>query len=179
MIFTRINMFWIYLIFVGILLFIVLSILFWTLRNGISPMPSSRKATQTILSLIPPGNRTIYELGSGWGNLAYAIAKQYPDRRVIGYETSLVPYWIARLLFRRGNLRFERKNFFSKNLRDAGLIVCYLYPGAMRQLKEKFQKELLPGTQILSNTFALPGWEPQHIVEVDDLYKTKIYRYEI
>ena len=56
--------------------------------------------------------------------------------------------------------------------------VCYLYPGAMRQLKEKFIKELKPGTMIISNTFAIPGWIPQQVWEVNDLYKTKIYRYE-
>lgn len=174
-------MIWISLILALLALWILLSIVFWGLRSGITPMPTSQKACKRISEILPKlkENDKIYELGSGWGTLAWLLAKRYPDHWVVGYEISPIPFWASRLFFRRSNLIFEKRNFFKENLGDAALIVCYLYPGAMRQLKDKFQKELKPGTQIVSNTFAIPGWEPKQVLEVNDLYKTKIYRYEI
>lgn len=154
------------------------SIVAWTIINGISPMPSSSKAKKKLQEILPNIDGPVYELGSGWGTLARILAKTYPHQHVIGYETSFFPYWISRLLYNRNNLVFYRKNFFEVDLSQAALIVCYLYPGAMRQLKEKFIKELKPGTVIISNTFAIPGWTPKQVWEVNDLYKTKIYRYE-
>ncbi len=32
-------------------------------------------------------------------------------------------------------------DFFNVDLKDAGLVVCYLYPGAMERLKDKFEKD--------------------------------------
>jgi len=155
------------------------SIVIWTLINGISPMPTSSKALLKIQEILPDVNGPIYELGSGWGTLARMLSRKYTHQQVIGYETSFFPYWISRLFCSQNNVTLERKNFFKVDLSKATLIVCYLYPGAMRQLKEKFTKELKPGTHIISNTFGIPGWIPKQVCEVDDIYKTKIYRYEI
>ena len=100
----------------------------------------------------------------------------------MAYELSPLPYlfsWIVNKICPKHNLCFERVDFFEKDLTDAGLVVCYLYPGAMARLKSKFDKELKPGTWVISNTFAVPGWHPVKIVEVADLYHTKIYLYRI
>jgi len=32
---------------------------------------------------------------------------------------------------------------------------------------------------IISNTFRLPGWQPDEVVELDDLYRTRVYRYVV
>jgi hypothetical protein len=118
----------------------------------------------------------IYELGSGWGQTAFSLSKKYPQNKVTGYELSWLPY-LASLFFQRGNLKIERKDFFSADLGEAGLIVCYLYPKAMEKLKIKLKKELKPGTVVASSTFAFPELKAEKIVEIDDLYKTKIYIY--
>ena len=49
----------------------------------------------------------------------------------------------------------------------------------MEKLKEKFLKELKPGTIIISNTFAISGLKPTQIIEINDIYKTKVYKYII
>ena len=48
----------------------------------------------------------------------------------------------------------------------------------MKRLKEKLEAELKPGTLVISNTFAIPGWAYEKMLEVDDLYRTKIYLYK-
>ena len=58
------------------------------------------------------------------------------------------------------------------------MIVCYLFPKGMEKLSKKLEKELKPGTLVISHTFALPGWKPFKTLDVDDLYYTKIYFYQ-
>lgn len=162
---------------------VLISIVVWSYRNGITPTPTSSKAKKCLMNALPAtmqGN--IYELGSGWGTLALPLAKRYPNCRVMGFESSPLPFFVSQIRKRLGNvpnLKLYRHNFFEADLRDANLVVCYLYPGAMRKLKEKFQKELKSGTLIVSNTFAIPGWQPEAVHEVGDLYRTKVYVYRV
>ena len=135
-----------------ILMMVVIAILivYWSWQNGISPMPSSLKAKRCLLSALPqPLHGKIYELGTGWGTLLFPLARQYPDCQVVGFETSPIPYLVSRirqLYCRLPNVVLERRDFFSVLYGDADLIVCYLYPGAMRKLQIKFDRELKPGT---------------------------------
>lgn len=171
------------MIFLMALIGIIASVVIWSVRNGISPMPTSPKAKKQLLFLLPDHVQgTIYELGSGWGTLLFPLARKYPKSCIVGYETSLCPYLVSRFLisvFRLSHVKVVRRDFFSVNLQDASLVVCYLYPGAMSRLKDKFLKELPPGSCVISNTFAIPGWAPEVVREVGDLYKTKVYLYRV
>lgn len=168
---------------VAMLLAGMLSIVFHTLRTGISPMPTSPRVRRQLLTLLPPEQEgTLLELGSGWGDLAFALADRCPRAHVVAYELSPLPYAFSRLRLRlapRPNLQFVREDFFRASFAEASAIVCYLFPGAMSRLAPRFSSELRPGTRILSHTFALRGWTPQHTLVVDDLYRTPIYLYEV
>ncbi len=158
------------------------SVIYWTLRTGISPMPTSHKVAADLLNRIPPlsPQGKIYELGSGWGTLAISLAKHYPNLQVIGYEISPVPYIFSKCLIYLQNIKnltLERKDFLDEPLDEAQLIVCYLYPKGMGKLKSELEKKLKPGTWVISNTFAFPGWQPYSVYTVNDLYSTKIYLY--
>jgi len=146
-------------------------------------MPSSSKVKKALESALPEKVQgKIYELGCGWGALALRLAARYPDSDVLAYEVSPIPWLftdIMRRISRMPNMKLYWKDFFHDSLSDAGLVVCYLYPGAMERLKKKFQNELSPGTTIISNTFAIPGWEPAQVIKVPDFYRTKIYVYKV
>lgn len=167
----------------ALMAWILSSIIFWTLINGISPMPTAPKVKNLLLKNLPNYlDGTIYELGSGWGTLAFALAKKYPQVTVIALETSPIPFWTSKAIafgLQIPNLKFIRQNFFEVPLNDAALIVCYLYPKAMGLLKTKLEKELSPETWVVSNTFAIPGWQSVHTYYVNDLYHTSIYFYQI
>jgi len=160
-----------------------LSLIWGSLRSGITPVPSSRKAKQAILKAAaqaPAG--TIIELGSGWGTLALALAAQHPDREVIGYEISLVP-WLFSLMRKKikrlSNLSLQKKNFLRHELPPASLLTCYLYPGGMEKLAEKIATERPAIEMLISNTFALPGMNPEQVIQLQDLYKSPIYVYRL
>lgn len=145
-------------------------------------MPTSRKVRKALFSLLPDECENIFELGSGWGNLIFPLAKNFPASRIHAFEGSPLPWFFSIavqkiLLF--PNLTIRRKNFFTISLKEADLVVCYLYPGAMRRLKEKFQEELKPGSFVVTNTFAVPGWIPDKILQTNDLWGTCIYLYKV
>jgi hypothetical protein len=169
------------LLVVFILILIAISILISTIKNGISPMPTSPKVRGVFLASLP---RTapdhIAELGAGFGTLAFAIAHKYPDSTVVAYENSIIPFLFMKLrkfISKTPNLEITYKDFFRQNLTSYSLIVCYLYPGAMNKLEEKFEKELLPQASIYTHTFAVPHWKPKETWQVNDFYRTTIYHY--
>ncbi len=157
------------------------SLLATTIRTGISPVPTTPRVAAAMLDLVPdlpPGG--IYELGAGWGNLARALARHFPERQVVGYELSPLPLLAARAwlaLSPRSNLTFHRADFFQVPLGDAALVCCYLYPGAMRRLAPKLERELAPGALVVSNSFLVPGWAPAATRRADDQYGTTVYLY--
>lgn len=52
------------------------------------------------------------------------------------------------------------RNILSVNVSDADCIFLYLIPHMMKKLEEKFEKELKPGTKIVSYAFSLPHKTP-------------------
>ena len=168
------------MILLGIATFIALILIYDTLRLGISPYPTPRTIREALIVSLPalPQGK-IYELGSGWGGLARALARRFPDRMVVAYEAALIPYLFSKSiqwLVPCRNLRIYHRNFLRELLEDAALVCCYLYPGAMRQLSSKFRSELRPGTMIVSHTFALPEYKP---LTSHHSAHTPIYIYQI
>lgn len=143
-------------------------------------MPSSGAAQKSFLTALPQNVKHIYELGSGWGGLAFAMARAYPKATIHAFELSWLPWLVSvcvRAACRYQNVKIYRKNFFSCSLREADVVVCYLYPGAMHKLRPVLENGLKPGTWVLSNSFAIPGWKPRTVIPVADLWRSKIYVY--
>ena len=166
----------------------VLSIVIISWKNGISPMPASavvRRAVAREARLLQqesPGGLLI-EAGSGWGTLAFHLDKHCRGWRIIGLENSFVPLAASRLvnaLNRSGaRVSFLRQNIYDYNFGDAGVIVCYLYPGANKRLAGQWRDQCKPGACIVSACFALPDWKPEKEVICRDMYRTKVYVYRV
>ncbi len=164
----------------GALLTIVL-IGAWTVRTGVPPLPTTPGVRHTIHGMLPRDvTGTIVDLGSGWGGLARMLARRYPDRPVIGYELSPIPFFVARIwqaLIPQGNLQYHRVDFMSVDLSDVGLVACFLYPGAMATLEPKLARELCSGARVVSNFFALPRRQATETRTAPDLWSSPVYMY--
>jgi len=103
----------------------------------------------------------VYDLGSGDGRLLFLAAKE--GAYAIGLEINpfLVLLTKIRILFSpyRRRIRVRWKNFWHANISDADVIFFYLIPWRMDKLKDMLQKQLKPGTLIVSNSFIFPGWK--------------------
>ncbi len=170
----------------GILIFsvfVAVSVIFFTLRTGISPMPSSMSARRAMLKLVKEEEAgTLYELGSGWGGLAVSLARRFPESRVIGYELSPVPLaysiLVARFLQLR-NLTYRRTDFQNTTFEDDAHLFCYLFPGGMESLAQKLNNTQNGPVTIISHTFRLPGFEPDETIQLEDMYGSTVYRYAV
>ncbi|MFS0872532.1 class I SAM-dependent methyltransferase [Paenibacillus xylanilyticus] len=172
----------------------VVAIVLVSWKNGISPMPTSRKVRQVVIQEIGriTGYGDIIEAGSGWGTLGMDIVRHCPGKRITGIENSLIPLWFSQAMssmmigFRRakgvrhsmkGRLRFLRGDIYHSSYEHADGVVCYLYPGAMDRLVDKFTRELPPGARVISVCFALPGKVPLRTITCKDTLRTKVYVY--
>lgn len=146
-------------------------------------MPSSKKAHQALIRLCQnSGSGPIYELGCGWGGLLITLAKQHPQRQLVGFEASLFPYLItkARLNWLKlANVEVRRENFLHADLTGAQLLVCYLYPKGMQQLAKKITHPTGQIDFVISNTFSLPGFSAERQITLNDLYSSPVYRYRL
>lgn len=163
------------------LLVIIISIMISTLRIGISPMPTSKKVAKEILGLVEDCNeKTIIDLGSGFGTLAIYLAKNLPEKKIIAYELSFFPYItsvILKRIFNLKNLTIEKKDFLKEDLKGA-FLVTYLFPKAMQDLEDKLFDETI-NTKIVSNTFAFRNIKERRVINAKDIYKTPIYYYAV
>ncbi len=168
-------------IFLALVTFAGASIVYFTLRTGISPMPSNLKQRAAILDAAAGTTGKIYELGAGWGGIAFALADRCPASQVTAYELSWFPYLTMRLRQRlrpRANLEIKRADFLKADLADGHVFVCYLFRAGMVALKKKLEREA-PGAKLITHTFAVHGWTPEAEGRIDDLYRSPIYAYRI
>jgi 16S rRNA A1518/A1519 N6-dimethyltransferase RsmA/KsgA/DIM1 with predicted DNA glycosylase/AP lyase activity len=150
-----------------------LSIVYWTLLLGISPMPTSRTICQALAKELPKNyTGKIYDLGSGFGNMLFFFAHRYPNATIIGYEKSLVPYLISKVLLgRHKNVHIEYRDFLSTPY-EKGWYYLYLFSKGTRKLDiTRFR-----GCFVISNTFQLSTPYTKQI-KVNDCYLSPIYLY--
>ncbi len=148
-------------------------------------IPISEDVLPDIVEALKLKDQSIfYDLGCGEGRVVFAVARAGSSIRAFGVERSFVPFILALWNKKKKNLInsfFIRKNFFNVPIHDATHVFLYLFPGLMDALLPKLQKELKPGTRVISCDFKFSQKEP---VEVIDLHRKrfdlgrKIYVYE-
>lgn len=172
---------------VSLCLVALLSILYSTLRTGVPPMPSSWRSRRALLDCLAetvPGQPsvTLVDLGSGWGGVAIAMARRFPEHRVEGYEVSWLPWLFSRLLkalLRLNNLTLYRGDFNKAALREARYLVTYLNPHSMVRLRQRLDQPQAPIRTLFSIGFALPDAQSERVVRVNELFNTPIYQYRL
>jgi hypothetical protein len=175
-------------ILLGVVFLAMLSIVFFSWRNGITPMPASAKVRHAVaddVNRLAKGG-TIVEAGSGWGTLAFHLARHCPGWKIIGIENSPVPLWISQLFLlfltlvkdkAHSVISFTHGDIYAYPYSNTDVIVCYLYPGAMKRFSEILDRQHSFGGRIISVCFALPGRKPERTITCRDLYRTKVYIY--
>ncbi|MEE9539038.1 MAG: hypothetical protein V3W10_06870 [candidate division NC10 bacterium] len=143
---------------------------------------TDRALVDEILALVPmrPGQR-FYDLGCGEGRVLIDARRKY-GVHAIGYEVNVCAYLYARLniWWHGGGAEVRFQNFMHVDLSDADVIYCYQASGAIQQLRDKFNRELRPGTIVISNTYTIERWLTPSVVTLGHgITVRNIYLYEV
>jgi SAM-dependent methyltransferase len=118
----------------------------------------------------------VYDLGSGDGRIPIAAAKT-SGARGVGYDIDAymidVSIGSAKRAGVADRVRFERHDIFIAPIADATVVMLYLSPEFNERLKPRLQKELRPGSRIVSQTHDMGDWKP--LKKVDVTVDGKVY----
>ena len=117
-------------------------------------------------------NDIVYDLGSGDGRIPIAAVKDFGAARATGIDIDpqRIKEATANLASSgiTGNrVRFLNQDLFTTDISEATVVTLYLLPSLNLKLIPKFQKELKPGTRIVSHSFDMGDWVPEQTIDVD------------
>lgn len=133
-----------------------------------------RKSVEAMFRLSHLGpDDYLFELGAGVGTVTFPAARE-KCARVRAIEIEPLRFLVLRIRRMLGpaaeRIEIRRENMFDVNLREATVVSAFLWPGAMARLRPKFERELRPGTRIVSRCHKIPTWTPAKYDRAADVY---------
>lgn len=143
-------------------------------------VPTRKKDIERFIKLAnAESGQVFYDIGCGDGRLVIAAAKEGLDSR--GLEISVLPFVLAKarqiILWRSLRYKIMYKNLWNFDLHDADVVFVWLMPNAMPKLKQKFEKELRPGTKVISYVWPIDGLSIKRVSKKKGF--SDIYLYEM
>jgi hypothetical protein len=163
--------------------FLILLVVYWsTFRTQVPLYLSSNKVWQALEQQLPAGKAfTFIDLGSGIGGVLTHLSRRRPDGHFDGIEAAPLPYiwsWLRIKFGSYGNCAVRWGSMWDCDLSRYDVVFAYLSPVPMEQLWRKLQREMRPGSCFISNTFTVPDQLPQQTVNIDDLHRSTLYRWQ-
>lgn len=147
-------------------------------------VPTPELVVQRMLELaeLKPTD-TVYDLGSGDGRILFTAAQMF-DVSAVGIEISetLVTQTRAQaeVLGLSEQITVLQEDLLQADLSKATVVTVYLLNSSNEQLRPKLEKELQPGSRVISHDFQFKGWTPAATEEVDGSGRThRIYLYKM
>jgi SAM-dependent methyltransferase len=115
----------------------------------------------------------VYDLGCGDGRIVITVAKKYGAH---GVGIDIVPQRIkeskegARKAGVENMVKFQLGDVTKIDFSKSTVVTLYLLPESNELLRPLFEKQLKPGTRVVSHNYHIPGWEGKEdeVVELDD-----------
>jgi hypothetical protein len=150
-----------------------------TARERVPLYLSNKKTTDALLSLMQQRGATRFtDLGSGLGGVVRAL--DGGGRVARGVETAPMVWVMSAVLSKlTGRGRILRQDIWSTKLGQEDLVYAFLSTEPMPALYDKARAEMRPGSLLVSNSFPVPGVEPDEVWELPDRRKTKMYLYQM
>ncbi len=123
----------------------------------------------------------VLDPGCGTGTLLIELAHKHPRHHFVGIEWNRFTAAIAAFRTRKlTNVQIIRQDMFNCSFKDFDIIACFLMQPLMERFGQKLQTDASKGTVIYSNSFYIPDFRADEIIEVKGFYKfNNIYVYRI
>jgi hypothetical protein len=168
-------------------LFIALLLVYWsTFQTRVPLYLSGAQTWRALETLLPPASPTrtlrCIDLGCGLGGVVTHLAAARPDGEFHGIELAPLPALVSRLriaLGQHANARATWGSFWNTDLADYDVVFAFLSPVPMPQLWAKARAEMRAGSLFVSSTFAVPGQDPERVIEVADRKRARLHVYRM
>ena len=126
----------------------------------------------------------IYDIGSGDGAIVIRAAKKYGVRGVgIEIDDGLVAKARANAFQEKVQdlVEFRAADAFTVDVSPATVVTLYMLPDFNAKLRPILDRQLKPGTRVVSHDFEIPGWVPDKIetVKGDFIHDHKVLLFAI
>ena len=136
-------------------------------------VPTGPEVVAAMLKLAKVGpNDVVYDLGSGDGRIPIAAVQKFNAKSAVGIDID--PQRIKEAnqnLATSGvgaRVRFLNQDLFTTPIGEATVVTLYLLQSLNEKLMPKLQKELKPGSRVVSQTFSMGSlWTPDQTIQVD------------
>lgn len=168
------------MIYILLALIIILAVLFILIVPfptvgffvGAPYYPSTNQKVKKMIALADlKKGQIVADLGAGDGRIIYEASKKGVEAHGIEINPVLTLY--SRLKFRKiKNIKIINKNMWKVDLSGYDRIFLFCLTKEMKKLEEKLQKEMKPGSLVISNIFKFSNWKP--LKSKDSVYVYKI-----
>ncbi len=108
----------------------------------------------------------VYDIGCGDGRILITAARRYGAR---GVGVDIVPERIRESMAGAKEagvehlVEFRRQDAMTVDLSPATVVTIYLLPESNLLLRPKLERELRPGTRVVSHNYTIEGWEAKGV----------------
>jgi predicted O-methyltransferase YrrM len=132
--------------------------------------PSSPDVVRAMVQLASVSRRdVVFDLGCGDGRVVIAAVR---ERGARGVCVDIDPERIAeaRANARRAGvadrIEFRQQDLFETDIRPATVVMLFLWPEVNLKLRPRLERELSPGTRIVSHWHDMGDWKPDRTVRL-------------
>jgi SAM-dependent methyltransferase len=135
-------------------------------------VPTPQEVVEKMLEMaqVKKGD-VLYDLGSGDGRIVIAAAKKY-GVRAVGFEINPYRVKLSRELIKKEGLanlaEIRGEDIMTVDLSGATVLTMYLLPEVNLQLRPNIQKQMKPGSRIVSHDFDMGDWKPERTETIKD-----------
>ncbi len=148
-------------------------------------VPTPNPVVERMLEMAEVGPEdVVYDLGCGDGRMVIAAARKYDARGVgIDIDAHLIEESRenARLAGVDRRTRFICMDAMKARYTGATVLAVYLLPESLDLLRPRFERDLEPGTRVVSHNYRIVGWEDrlvsEDVLEDEDGLKHKVFLY--
>jgi len=117
------------------------------------------------LAKVGPGD-VVYDLGSGDGRIVIAAAQKFGARgvgvdiepaRIVDAEVNAARAGVERLV------AFKLQDALETDVSDATVVTLYMLPEFNAKLRPILERQLKPGSRVVSHDYPIEGWTPERI----------------
>lgn len=131
---------------------------------------------------VRPGE-LVYDLGCGDGRIVVTAVKKF-NAKAVGVELNpTLARAASDMIFRLGlqnHATIIRGDLLDVDISQADVVTLYLLTSSNEKLRPKLEKSLKPGARVVSHDYAVRGWKPVRVEELEVHGRNhKIYVYQV